>query len=66
MYFENKLPQEKVVIKEDTTFSAQLVFSSNELKFYAEAISFLQIQQQQQEQQNSFRDVRLYFLCIIA
>ena len=65
MYFENKLPQEKVVIKEDTTFSAQLVFSSNELKFYAEAISFLQIQQQQ-EQQNSFRFVRLYLLCIIA
>ncbi len=65
MYFENKLPQEKVVIKEDTTFSAQLVFSSNELKFYAEAISFLQIEQQQ-EQQNSFRFVRLYLLCIIA
>ena len=65
MYFENKLPQEKVVIKEDTTFSAQLVFSSNELKFYAEAISFLQIQQQQ-EQQNSFRFVRLYLLGIIA
>ena len=49
--FGNKLPQKRSLYQEYTTFSDQLVFSSNELKFYAEAISM---------SLNTFR-VMLYF-----
>ena len=52
--FGNKLPKKKGrYIKEDTTFSAQLVFSSNELKFYAEAISI-------------FKYIPLRYTCVLS